>query len=69
LKSTANIFSAEIPKQQALTKIEYRVILSYQNKSYFPKENFWVTLEFFGKVSSMIMFMYNLTLFGALLKR
>jgi len=68
LKLTNEIFFAEIPKQLALTKIEYRVILSYQNKSYFlPKENFWVKLEFLGKVSLMIMFMYNLTLFGALL--
>lgn len=62
-----NILEGKIPKQAALTEIEYKVILTYKNKEYFLPSNKINKISFLGSVPTTIDIHYFLTLFLGLL--
>jgi len=62
-----NILASKIPKQPALTEIEYNVILSYKEKEYFLPSNEASKLKFLGSVPLTIDIHFFLTLFVGLL--
>ena len=56
-----------VPKQNALTEVEYRLTLSYKGKEYFLPNNNLQKILFLGPVPSSILIHYYLTLFVGIL--
>jgi len=67
LKYSNGNLSVTIPRQEALSEIEYRILLNYKNKKYFLPENRLETILFLGPVPLSIDIHYYLTLFVGIL--
>ena len=67
LEYSNRYLSVTIPKQKALTEIEYRIILTGNNGKYFLPDNTIEKLLFFGPVPLSIDIHYYLTLFIGIL--
>lgn len=67
LKYSNGNLSVSIPKQEALTEIEYHILLIYNNKEYFLADNGIEKLLFLGPAPLSIDIHYYLTLFIGIL--
>ena len=61
------ILSAAIPRQNALTEVDYKIVLSHKGKVYFLPKNEVVKVKFLGPVPASIVIHYFLTLFVGIL--
>jgi len=67
LKYSNGNLSVTIPRQEALSEIEYRILLNYKNQKYFLPENRLEKILFLGPVPLSIDLHYYLTLFVGIL--
>ena len=67
MKYSDGSLTATIPKQEALTEVEYRLTLSYKGKEYFLPNNNLQQILFLGPVPLSILIHYYLTLFIGIL--
>jgi hypothetical protein len=58
---------AEIPKLKPGEKIEYKLMISYNDKDFEIPKNSYVTLTFWGNIPSPINFLYFLLMYGGML--
>lgn len=67
LKYSNGNLSVSIPKQEALSEIEYRIFLNYNNREYLLPENRIEKILFLGPVPLSIDIHYYITLFVGIL--
>jgi len=60
--------SATFPAYNPLTKVDYQVILSYNDKDYkIPRDDSLISLKFFGGIPTVVKWLHYLLLIGGLL--
>lgn len=58
---------AKIPTSKPLTKIDYQIILSYNNRVYkIPRDESFIAVEFYGGIPIVVKWLHYLLLFGGL---
>ena len=59
--------SATLPAYKPLTKVDYQVILSYNNKdNKIPRDDSLISLKFFGEIPTVVKWLHYLLLIGGL---